>query len=86
MANPLLFAASFLFLFQPANALPESKQKSERAIHVTGEAVVKVVPDRVILSMTVDSRAPTLIKAQNKNKGRTYRVRQQSTSVGPQLT
>ena len=64
----LFLSAWFSLSYSPrAQANPELVQQRERTISVLGQAQVKVVPNRVLISMTVESRGSSLIKTQKKN-------------------
>jgi len=47
--------------------LPVSAQLSENRLTVTGDAEIKVVPDRVVISVGVESRSPQLAMAKSRN-------------------
>jgi len=55
------------FLIPTADANPDSSHRDTRTISVSGAAEVKVVPDRVIASFTVENRGESLVKTQQKN-------------------
>lgn len=47
--------------------LPASAQLSENRLTVTGDADIKVAPDRVVISVGVESRSPQLAPAKTRN-------------------
>ena len=50
-----------------AMALPVSAQFGQDRINVTGTAEIKVAPDRVVISLGVESRSPQLSVAKSRN-------------------
>lgn len=60
----------------PAHLTPSRAQENEpiSTISVTGEALVRVVPDEVILTLGVQSASPNLLVAKQQNDDRTRAV------------
>jgi uncharacterized protein YggE len=54
-------------LFAVLAILPLSAQVSENRLTVTGDAEIKVAPDRVVISVGVESRSPQLATAKTRN-------------------